>query len=149
VLARVVVSQRISWAVLLCAAMTVWLVAVPLVLLPEKHTEDEFLTACLLSALMAVFMLPVVLLGLHCLLRKVEIQRTATHLVVRRFCLGFWRTKSYLLADIRNVRAYGPEKNSAYSRKFELLMDYHGETIPLVRRLTLAKAHHLIEQLMK
>lgn len=149
VLCRLVVSQRRPWLAAFCAYLTVFMIGVPLYLMPKNPGPEAVFNAVALAVFMGIFVSPVTVLGLYFLFRKVEIERTQSHLtVIRRF--GFFRRRRrYLLADIRNVQAYGPSRDPAYSTKFELLFEYHGEMVPVVRRLTLAKVNHLIEQLMK
>lgn len=148
VLKKIHISQRRPWIGVFCAYLTVMMVGLPLVYLPGAKDAEILHGVWFMTVFMALFISPVTLFGLWCLLRKVEIEKNGTHLIITRCGLGVRRAKSFLLQDIRNLQAYGPIKNSAYSTQYQVLFEYHGETIPVVKRLTLARANRLIEQLV-
>jgi len=148
VLKKICVSQRRPWIGAFCAYMTVMMVGLPLSHLSEAKDAEALHGVWFMTVFMALFISPLTVIGLWCLFRKVEIQKTGTHLILTRCGLGLRRVKRFLLQDIRNLQAYGPIKNSAYSTKFEVHFEYRGERIPVVKRVTLARANHLIEQLV-
>lgn len=148
VVKKVTVNQRRPWIGVFCAYMTIMMVGLPLSQLADAKDADTLHGVWFMCGFMILFISPVTLIGLWCFFRKVEIEKNGTHLIVNRCGLGIRRVKSFLLQDIRNLQTYGPIKNSAYSTKYQVLFEYHGETIPVVKRLTLARANRLIEQLV-
>lgn len=148
VVKKVSVKQRRPWIGVFCAYMTVMMVGLPLSQLYDAKDADTLHGVWFMCVFMILFISPLTVMGLWCVFRKVEIQKTKTHLVISRCGLGVKRVKRFLLQDIRKLQAYGPIKNSAYSTKFEVYFEYHGERISVVKRLTLARANQLIEQLM-
>lgn len=148
VVKKIDVNQRRPWMGVFCAYMTVMMVGLPLSQLFDAKDVETLHGVWFMIVFMALFISPLTVIGLWCLFRKVEIEKTGTHLIITCCGLGLRRVKRFLLQDIRNLQAYGPIKNSARSTKFEVHFEYHGERIPVVKRLTLARANHLIEQLM-
>ena len=88
-----------------------------------------------------------ILIGL-CLRNTVKVTRTPQTLILTRFLLGFPRRTQFSLADVRNIRVYGPLRNNWNSRKFRVLFDYGDETITLAQGMTQPMATLVVEKLM-
>ena len=87
-----------------------------------------------------------ILIGL-CLRNTVKVTRTPQTLILTRFLLGFPHQTQFKLPGIRNIRVYGPLRNSKNSRKFQVLFDYGHETITLAKELSQPMAYLIIEKL--
>lgn len=88
-----------------------------------------------------------ILIGL-CLRNTVKVTRTPQTLILTRFLLGFPRRRQFSIADVRNIRVYGPLRNNRESRKFRVLFDYGDETITLAQGMTQPRATLIVEKLM-
>lgn len=82
-----------------------------------------------------------------CVTNSVRVTRTSKALALTRFFLGIPGSTEFNLADIRNVRVYGPLRNNKMSRKFQVLFDYGQDTVTLARGMTQPAATLIAERL--
>ena len=88
-----------------------------------------------------------ILIGLS-LRNTVKVTRTPQTLVLTRILARFPQRTQFSIADVRNIRVYGPLRNNRESRKFRVLFDYGDETITLAQGMTQPMATLIVEKLM-